>query len=177
MNKKGLLIAGAVGLGIALIAGTAAAKDEPVPVPPEPDPDDPSPPVPPPDPRPKPPPSGGHPPNISGDPEGYDTNMFRGAQMVRQWFVNMRYSIGNQFLQEPLIKNRGVKKFQRDYNKVSVAVRQGRIKGLKGIDPDFPMGELRIDGTAGPNTLNALEIAFRMADAMGKAWVNLVRAA
>jgi hypothetical protein len=178
MNKKGLLIGGAVALGIALIAGTASAADDALPpVPPTPDPDDHSDPIPPPAPKPKPAPSGQNPPNLSGDPAGYDTNMFPGAQAVRQWFVNMGYSIGNQFLQEPLIENAGVKKFQRNYNKVSAAVAQGKIKGLLGIDRDFPMGTVDVDGTAGKNTLNALSIAFRMSDAMQKAWVNLVKAA
>jgi len=164
MNKK--ILAGLAALvGVVLLMGSASAAtddDELPPVPPpDPDPDDDSEPIPEPKPDPKPPPSGKDPPNTSNDPAGYNTQMFQNASGVRQWFVNMGYSV--TLVSEPLIKNSQVKKFQRDYN--TVASRPGHED----------MGTLDDDGTAGKNTLNALEIAFAMATNAGKSWNMLVK--
>lgn len=164
MNKKGLLIAGAAGLLVALFAGGAAADDALPPPPPEPDPDDES------DPLPddesdykKTPPDGKHPPNTSGDPAGYNTKMFPGALAVRQWFINLGYSV--TLVPDALVKNSSVKKFQQDYNAVSAAIKEN-------------MGTLLVDGTAGKNTLNAVEIAWSLATHVYKmSWSGLVKAA
>lgn len=165
MNKKGLVIAGVAGLAVALFAGSASADDDDVlPPPPDPDPDDDS------DPLPddesdykKTPPDGKHPPNTSGDKAGYNTEMFPGAQAVRQWLINLGYSVTLDNV--ALVKNRKVKDFQRDYNTVSAAIQQN-------------MGTLLVDGTAGKNTLNAIEIAWSLAMNVYKmSWKNLVKEA
>jgi hypothetical protein len=157
MNTK-VIAAVAVGIGVLLVAGAASAEVHDLPPPePEPDPDDQSDPIPP---TPPAPPKDDDPPNISKDAKGYNSLMFKSASHVRQWFVNMGYSV--LINQDSLIGNRAVKKFQRNYN--TVAARPGKSS----------MGHLDIDGTAGPNTLNALEIAFMQTKSFGKSWNMIV---
>ncbi len=158
MNKKGLLIAAAAAAAVALFAVTAKAKPEPAPPEPEPVPPGPEP-IPP---GPKPPPADDDPPNISGDPKGYNTQRFNSVRAVRQWFVNMGYSMV-VFSDKALIKNVAVRKFQKNYN--TVASRSGNAA----------MGRLDVDGTAGENTLNALEIAWMRTQDEGKSWNMIVK--
>jgi len=116
----------------------------------------------------------GRPSNISGDPKGYNTTMFPGIQAVRQWLVNLGYSV-NQFSVKPLIDNAQVKKFQRDYNKLADAV--AYLKSEYGWDTRSVannLGRLSVDGTAGKNTLNAMEIAHVFSTEHSAAWSNVV---
>ena len=161
VNKK-FLVAAAAGLGVLLFATGAKAADgyddmPPPPPNPEPGPD----PIPPNPNPPKPAPSGKHPPNMSGDPAGYNTKMFPGAMAVRQWLINLGYGV--LLNQDTLVKNAKVKTFQKAYNKVSAA------------SPGANMGTLVVDGTAGKNTLNAIEVAFKMTETNKKSWNNIVK--
>lgn len=161
MNKK-LLAAGVAGVAVLLFATGASADElDDLPPPPDPDPDDDSNPLPDDESdNKKTSPSGKHPPNTSGDPAGYNTEMFPGAVAVRQWLVNLGYSVTLDNV--ALVKNASVKKFQADYNKVSKH------------HPN--MGTLLVDGTAGKNTLNAIEIAWSLSTAvMKKSWNNVVK--
>ena len=165
MNVK-ILLALAAAAGVALIASSSSASEgdgaqpePPPPPPPVPPADDP--PLPDPPANPPPPPPAGNPPNTSGDPAGYNTSMFTGTVSVRQWFITQGYGV--TLNDSPLAKNGKVKQFQRDYNKVAK-----RVGGN--------MGQLKVDGTAGVNTLNALEISWSMVNSMGMAWGNIVSA-
>lgn len=105
----------------------------------------------------------GNPPNNSGDSAGYNTDMFKGPAGVRQWFVNLGYSL--PINTNPVIKQASVKSFQRDYNKYSNKV---------AAQGDHSLGRLSVDGTAGKNTLNAVEIAHFLSVHHKKSWHNLV---
>ena len=159
MKRTGLIAAGVGGLALLLVATGAKAQEpeEELPPPPGPEPsplpDLPS--------LPKTPPSGVNPPNLSNDPAGYNTVLFPGPMAVRQWFINLGYSV--LLKDTPLKRNRSVKKFQKDYNKVSKRPGNGS------------MGTLVVDGTAGRNTLNAVEIASMQVKTKQMSWNNIVK--
>lgn len=98
--------------------------------------------------EPPPPPSSGGgnvnqnpPPNLSGDPEGYNTIIFSGPDQVKEIYGWLGYNI------KGFNKDAEVRRFQQNYN----AARKGGMFDATGV--------LFEDGTSGKNTLRALEIA------------------
>lgn len=85
----------------------------------------------------------GNPPNVSGDPSGYNTKLFNGVKAVIQGFKNASWKYKRNFYYSGKYPDTGVNQFQHFYNAGS-----------------FP-GELKTDGIPGPHTLNALEIALK----------------
>lgn len=124
-------------------------------------------------PKPPPKPSGKKPPNISGNAAGFNTSMFGSPAKVRQWMVNLGYPVIVN--SDPVIKVPAVADFQRDYNRVSKTAQiRGRLGSLYHGKIITDMGTLDDDGTAGPNTLNAIEIAFEMTQRDSQSWHDIV---
>lgn len=89
-------------------------------------------------------PSGGNPPNHSGDPAGYDTNMFAKPLDVRKILNGLGYEMALIDAPPPAAL---VGMFQEDFNN-SVA------NGFMGLT-----GSLAVDQVPGKNTLNAMRFA------------------
>jgi len=129
-------------------------------------------------PRPRPP----KPYNVSGDSAGYNTEWFPNAVAVRTRFVAEGYPVEHMGpkMNDPLIKNAAVKQFQRDYNLVSEKLSQ---LGLRSYDHAISgkrvviSGKVNVDGTAGKNTLNALELAHKVSIYNNSSWKNVVNKA
>jgi hypothetical protein len=92
------------------------------------------------------------PPNISGDPAGYNTLMFRNEDDVARslQYLGYRNPDGNAM----------VRKFQRHWNLVvnRIGYVPDRYRSISW--PHLPQGLVKVDGKIGPQTLNALEIAL-----------------
>ncbi len=110
------------------------------------------------------------PPNTSGDPEGYNSDAFRGPLAVRTGLNVVGYNMALNTNPIPE-KDHRVGRFQLDYNKVSAAVAAGRLDENYAI---IPTGKLQNDGIAGKNFLNALEIAITNQQHRGIHWQTLV---
>lgn len=147
-------------------------------------------PTPGPGPGPGPKPSGkakGKPPNVSGDKAGYNTEIWAAPFPVRNAFVVVGYPVSlmpdvmNEGLNGPDLENPipddDVKQFQRDWNKVANAVAGGLVVKSKTEIPLISnyTGKLGVDGVAGENTLNALEIAWRNQFDSNIGWPGLVK--
>lgn len=91
------------------------------------------------------------PPNMTGNPQGYNTTMFPGFPQVHQAFESLGYSVGPDTGKHP--RQGGVTQFQKDWNAVSRASKSGKIPSYEYI-----IGELDEGEKAGKNTLRALEI-------------------
>ena len=123
-----------------------------------------------------PPPTPTRPPNLSGDSEGWNTEWFKNVAHVRRQFINQGYA-NDEFSSKPVIGLQFARNFQRDYNVVS---RHAAAMGLipykfMGLGKTLSnMGTVDQDGTAGKNTLNALEIAHKLAVLKGRTWQNIV---
>lgn len=107
------------------------------------------------------------PPNISGDPAGYNTQMFRNENDVGMalQYLGYRSPDGNAML----------RKFQQHWNLVisRIAYVPDRYRNIPF--PHVPQGNLRVDGDIGPHSLNALEIAIvnqRLNEQL--AWPNVI---
>ena len=105
------------------------------------------------------------PPNISGDPKGYNTQMWEGLENVAHAYRFLGYQ-GSDGI--------GItRQFQGDWNRVSQRV---------ATNPNFqafdwrhvPQGNVIVDGDPGPQTLNALEVAIANQDVIP--WQNLTAA-
>jgi hypothetical protein len=109
------------------------------------------------------------PPNLSGDPKGYNATMFGTPGAVRSAFETLGYSTPN-------VANLGpsTRSFQADYTAVSRGFTLGKLSL-----PNAPAvsalvrGQLEVDGDPGPNTLRALEIALLIKQS-GALWYPLV---
>jgi hypothetical protein len=131
----------------------------------------------------------GKPPNISGDPEGYNSEIWAGPFPVRSAFAVIGYPVSmspedmNVGLGGPDPKNPQpnphVTQFQKDWNKVANAVAGGLKIESKTAIPLISKytGKLDVDGIAGPNTLNGLEIAWRNQFDSNVGWPALVKEA
>jgi len=104
--------------------------------------------------------SGGYvsPPNISGDPEGYNTELYGDPHPVRMGLAYLGYDIALNT--EPVgsqsSPNAAALQFQKDYNKGAgdgLQMTQGPLSGQPIT------GHLKEDGWPGDDTLNALELA------------------
>lgn len=114
-----------------------------------------------------------NPPNLSGNSQGYNTELWPDPKSVRQALANLGYTI--QVNDEPVgseqTKNPGALAFQRDYNK---AVEDGMEMQYGSQAGKALLGKLEEDGWAGPNMLNALEAAYmKMPNSVWKARFGL----
>lgn len=94
-----------------------------------------------------------HPPNRSGDPQGWNTQRYTSQQKVAQYLMNLGYpfQFGGDFAWT-------VMKFQSDYNLAH-----------KLTPAKFP-GKLKVDGIAGKHTLNGLDWVLAYLKGMPKSW-------
>lgn len=92
------------------------------------------------------------PPNISSDAAGYNSSIFRNEADAGEALGQIGYS-GT----DPISM---VKSFQRNWNRVTskLAMMPDCFRTVRF--PFLPQGTLTVDGTIGPNTLNALEVAL-----------------
>jgi len=107
------------------------------------------------------------PPNISGDPAGYNTRTFRDEDDVGHALQYLGYQSPDG--------NAMIRRFQRHWNLVisRLAIVPDRYRNIQFAH--IPQGNLRVDGKIGPHTLNALEIAMvnqRTSPQLG--WPNVI---
>lgn len=114
----------------------------------------------------------GNPPNMSGDPEGYNTQRWPDTAMVCKGFGALGYDVRWKDPQNKIqlscdehgkvstFDASQVKQFQRDYNKIALIPGWGGIKGT-----------LAVDGIAGINSMNAIEHA----ELLGIHWMQVVQ--
>ena len=107
------------------------------------------------------------PPNISGDPAGYNSRTFRDESNVAHALQYLGYQSPDG--------NAMIRRFQRHWNLVisRIATVPDRYRNIQFAH--VPQGNLRVDGEIGPHTLNALEIAMvnqRMNPQL--AWPNVI---
>ena len=115
--------------------------------------------------------TGEDPPNVSNDPAGYNTNLWTSPRAVRSAMIQLGYPM--TLSNTPVVKNALMESFQRHYNWVSanpdVVLGSGpftahdlgpKQSGIGSIE-SLPPGNILMDGTAGKNTLNALEVALK----------------
>lgn len=138
------------------------------------------------DPKPSPSPSNsrmralGNPPNVSGDPQGYNTQRYPHPGAVRLTMTALGYKVA--YSAETLVPNNQphpeVRRFQREWNKVIRGLDLGRVKFPEPVDDPsklkFFRGVLSDDGIPGKNTLNAMEIAVNNQLKNKMPWRNLV---
>lgn len=126
----------------------------------------------------------GKPPNMSGDPQGYNTKVWPSPSPVRLAFKAHGYDM--PYSQDAITNaskphDEVVRRFQRDWNKVINGIDAGKV-GLPS-DPKDALalrslrGLLDDDGVPGKNTLNALEIASANLGKNGLRWPDLVKEA
>lgn len=135
----------------------------------------------------KPKPSGGggiraigKPPNVSGDPQGYNTERYPHPGAVRLTMTALGYKV--EYSAETLVPNNEphpeVIRFQREWNKVIKGLDSGRVKFPSPVDDPSKLrsfrGLLDDDGIPGKNTLNAMEIALNNQLKNKNPWRNLV---
>lgn len=124
-------------------------------------------------PRPKQPSS--PPPNVSGDPAGYNTQMFPASSAVRSGFQSLGYSTRT----DPVGVHPSTRAFQEDYNAIAAGLASGAVVPPAEVAPAVVAlfrGHLDTDGIAGRYTLRALEIALMYLQAGGR-WYPLVQQA
>lgn len=93
------------------------------------------------------------PPNISKDPQGYNTKLFPNSRAVRKALRHLGYKVSLTNTPPPKVI---VRQFQKHYNHCA-------------IKRFHKWGSLKVDGIAGRNTLNAIEIAMTFARKRGRA--------
>ncbi len=105
------------------------------------------------------------PPNISGDPKGYNSQMWEGLENVAHAFRFLGYQ-GSDGI--------GItRQFQGDWNRVSQRVATN--PNFQAFDWNHvPQGNVIVDGDPGPQTLNALEVAIANQNVIP--WQNLTAA-
>ena len=96
------------------------------------------------------------PPNLSGDPAGYNTVRFPSAKKVKDGVHGLGYTVAYNF-------KKAVAQFQSDYNIVHKHM------------PKKAPGTLTIDGVPGVHTLNGMDWATRIAKTMPKSWIYYVK--
>lgn len=107
------------------------------------------------------------PPNVSGDPQGYNTKLFRSEDDVAKalLFIGYKHTDGNAM----------IRRFQRHWNGVisHIAHVPDRYKTVNFVV--MPQGNVIVDGLIGPQTLNALEIAIlNQREVPALSWHNVV---
>lgn len=120
----------------------------------------------------------GPPPNISGDPEGYNTKIFASPFPVRQAMAVLGYDVayfdGDGKPIETAAPGPQVRNFSQDYNRVSSAVTAGKVS-VPGDAVSKPTGVIAkpLD-VPGETFLRALEIAYLNQQNKGIGWTGLV---
>ena len=121
----------------------------------------------------------GKPPNVSGDRQGYNTNLVQGPGPVRLAMIAIGYKV--KATPTTLVPdgqpNGEVQRFQNDWNRVIRGLDSGRVKFPPADDKSKLKqfrGVLIVDGIPGKNTLNALEIAFKNMTKNKMKWSSLV---
>jgi hypothetical protein len=106
----------------------------------------------------------GKPPNISGDPQGYNTTRFTSPAPVRLTLIFLGFKVESN--DQTLVPNNKphpeVSRFQREWNRVIRGIDAGKVVFPANMDDPLLKnlrGLLDEDGIPGKNTLNALEIA------------------
>lgn len=109
------------------------------------------------------------PPNVSGDPKGFNTAMLGTPAKVRSAYETLGYSTPNASNLGPSTRS-----FQADYNAVSKAFAAGTLTLPNApAVAELVRGTLAVDGDPGTNTLRALEIALLIKQS-GALWYPLV---
>ena len=126
----------------------------------------------------------GKPPNISGDPAGYNTKVWPSPGPVRLAMKAAGYDVA--YSTEPLTNpanpnNEQVRRFQREWNRVIKGIDAGKVK-LPSDPADGSLirnlrGLLDDDGVPGKNTLNALEIVTANFGKNTIRWPSMVKEA
>lgn len=113
------------------------------------------------------------PPNISGDPKGWNTTLWENDSRVAWGLARLGYP-------ESLASARA---FQTDWNRVVKAIRAGTLPVHSATRPELAKayrGTLREDNKPGRNTKNAMEIAWRnqadLPGGNGNIWTLMVKA-
>jgi hypothetical protein len=106
----------------------------------------------------------GNPPNISGDPQGYNTVLFPSPAPVRLTLKMLGYKVetSSATLVPDNKPNEEVRRFQIEWNKVIRGLDSGKVKLPDDVTEPLLQhlrGVLDEDGIPGKNTLNAMEIA------------------
>lgn len=97
-----------------------------------------------------------HPPNITGNPAGHNTDLFRNKQDVANALTELGYHWEGDRKFE---FSRAIRQFQGDWNKISNSIPAKRdLQNINWVR--VPRGNVVPDGMAGPVTQNALEIAL-----------------
>lgn len=131
---------------------------------------------------------GGRVPNVSGDPAGYNTSLYPSPSPVKLALRTVGYQVPWTFetrnisLNPELPGGEGLMPSpfwiaaQRDWNKVTRAIREGKIAQPKSNTGTaaYPFkGTLDTDGLGGPQSLNALEIMVHNQQKAGIHWQTL----
>lgn len=124
----------------------------------------------------------GNPPNFSGDPAGYNTELFPGPTPIRVALNTLGYNIaytGGELAPNGT-PNSEVQRFQSDYNKVVRGIDVGKVKLPTSVPQPKRLKVLRgllvVDGIPGKNSLKALEIALGNQVYNKLTWRTLVKA-
>lgn len=119
------------------------------------------------------------PPNVSGDPAGYDTKLWPTGLPVRLGLNVLGYKISA--MSAPLSSAGDmavVKTFQADWNSVVAGVASKKVPvppaGAKPVYLASIKGRLDVDGVANAATLNALEIAMANQHSNNLHWQSAV---
>lgn len=121
-------------------------------------------------------------PNVSGDPKGYNTKIFKDYTGFRNLLNTAGYEPGN-IATNAKPEGNSVRRFQEDWNLVSAAVAAGKIAGPWAYKPrgfhysdEEPTPIKGGDNVTGSQTANALEIVAANL-AAGRSWQALVQQA
>ena len=122
----------------------------------------------------------GNPPNITGDPQGYNTDLWPGPGPARLALLSQGYKVSAT--DEPLAPegrpHPQLRRMQEDWNKVIRGIDSGRVKLPQDVDEPGLLkhyrGLLVVDGIPGKNSLNALEILFSNYTKNAVFWTKLV---
>lgn len=107
------------------------------------------------------------PPNVSEDPDGYNTRLFRDEESVGKALQYIGYSSpdGNAMLRS----------FQRNWNSVISALAISPTTFSDLVFTILPQGNVRVDGDIGPHVLNALEVAVINQRLSNLRWPDIVQ--
>lgn len=107
----------------------------------------------------------GRPPNITDDPKGWNTRMWRTRGDVVEALQLLGYQNGNM-----------LHRFQQNWNRVSMTISRSPDRYASVPFAVKPSGLIRIDGEPGTDTVNALEIAIiNQRSHPELAWPNIIR--
>ena len=98
-----------------------------------------------------------HPPNVTGNPAGYNTKLFQTDGQVVDVLAELGYAAGRG--EQKFDFGRAVAQFQSDYNALSNSIPAKReLQNVNWVR--VPKGHVVADGMVGPVTMNAMEVAL-----------------